>query len=163
MITPGTGLLADSSKNNIFQRTLIIEVTAGWNVFMVKSWMCYIFYWTNWARLLIYYCTIFFILFKCQKLVILIHFFYIIGYIQNNIQHTHHMKSAGTTKYVNKKCKTKPGTTPGRGQQLPCEVEHHPVLRQSTNMESHLIEFLKDVKWNVSPYKYDIMHSDEEL
>ena len=37
---------------------------------------------------------------------------------------------AGTTKHVYKKRKTKQGTTPGRGQQLPCEVDYHPVPRQ---------------------------------
>ena len=37
---------------------------------------------------------------------------------------------AGTIKHVYKKRKTKQGTTPGRGQQLPCEVDYHPVPRQ---------------------------------
>ena len=44
---------------------------------------------------------------------------------------------ARTTKHAHNKRETKQGTTPERGQQLPCEVEIHPVPKKYTAMQKH--------------------------
>ena len=48
----------------------------------------------------------------------------------NTTSRVAHPSRAGTTKHAYMKRQTKQGTTLGRGQQLPCEVDIHPVPRQ---------------------------------
>ena len=50
---------------------------------------------------------------------------------------------AGTTKHVYKKHKTKQGTTPGRGEQLPCEVDYHPVPQQWQTWKHTTLKYKK--------------------
>ena len=72
-----------------------------------------------------------------------------------------HPSRAGTTKHMYKKRKTKQGTTLGRGQQLPCEVDYHPVPRQWRTWK-HTTWKYKKVKINAS-LTCDTMYSDIEL
>ena len=45
---------------------------------------------------------------------------------------------AGTTKHMYKQRKTKQGTAPRRGQQLPCKVDYHPVPRHGNTPHGNI-------------------------
>ena len=68
-----------------------------------------------------------------------------------------HPSRAGTTKHMYKKRKTKQGTTPGSGQQLPCEVNYLPLPRRWQTWKHTTLKY-KKVKIKCIKRKKKLFH-----